>query len=464
MVLRILVGILFLPALAAGQTVPPEVHKITLHPSAVPSPVLRYRLFPEIRDLKAGNAALLYQRAHSPEWYGPLHKNTSFDKIDWHDTGLDKFPVAEADKVLAFRGMIEEIDRASRRTYCDWELNDRLRIDGIGLLLPDLQSFREYARLVDIRARRALVDRKFDEAAYSIQTGLSLARHCGEGPTLIHHLVGIAIANVQTTPIEDWIGLPDSPNLYWSLTTLPRPLIPLRNSLGGERLFIDSLFPGARELLHNPKAPPLALDKIDAAFRLLKGEAKESPLESLGFAAALAMGFQDAKKYLLAHDWTEARIEKLGTQQAVLLYMVAEYDRMFEQIEAAVTLPYVEAQPMLQRIEDEVKKSRKTWNTGMTLAALVLPAMQKVTMAHVRTDRRFASLRVIEALRLHAKEKGTLPDKLEDVTIVPIPLDAGTGKAFDYRRDGDTATLTLAPLRGGDVQTLRYELRLAASK
>jgi hypothetical protein len=36
---------------------------------------------------------------------------------------------------------------------------------------------------------------------------------------------------------------------------------------------------------------------------------------------------------------------------------------------------------------------------------------------------------------------GQLPDKLHDVTEVPLPNDPGTGKPFEYSRDGDTATL-----------------------
>jgi hypothetical protein len=40
-----------------------------------------------------------------------------------------------------------------------------------------------------------------------------------------------------------------------------------------------------------------------------------------------------------------------------------------------------------------------------------------------------------------AAHEGKLPDRLSDVTEVPLPHDPGTGKPFVYSREGDTATL-----------------------
>jgi hypothetical protein len=40
-----------------------------------------------------------------------------------------------------------------------------------------------------------------------------------------------------------------------------------------------------------------------------------------------------------------------------------------------------------------------------------------------------------------AAHGGRLPDKLEEVSIVPVPNDPGTGRPFEYQRDGQTATI-----------------------
>src|SRR5437870_2104505 len=45
------------------------VVKFRLHPAAAPVPALRYKLLPDLRDRRQGNAALLYYRAFAPEWY-----------------------------------------------------------------------------------------------------------------------------------------------------------------------------------------------------------------------------------------------------------------------------------------------------------------------------------------------------------------------------------------------------------
>ncbi|MCH8923200.1 MAG: hypothetical protein IIA67_08655 [Planctomycetes bacterium] len=62
--------------------------------------------------------------------------------------------------------------------------------------------------------------------------------------------------------------------------------------------------------------------------------------------------------------------------------------------------------------------------------------------AAARTQRRREVLRIVEALRLYAaRHDGRLPEKLSDVTEVPIPINPLTGKAFGYQLDGKTAVL-----------------------
>ena len=78
-------------------------------------------------------------------------------------------------------------------------------------------------------------------------------------------------------------------------------------------------------------------------------------------------------------------------------------------------------------------------------------------MAH---DRKVAALRLVEALRLHAGQKGSLPPSLDDVTCVPTPLNPMTGSPFDYRLEGETVIITL-PKSDGIGWEERYEVTLA---
>ena len=80
---------------------------------------------------------------------------------------------------------------------------------------------------------------------------------------------------------------------------------------------------------------------------------------------------------------------------------------------------------------------------------LLLPAVDKVYGAQVRTERRIASLRAVEAVRLHAaKNDGKLPAKLSDLSVVPVPLDPATLQPFGYEVSGNQFKIVVPALPG----------------
>ena len=83
---------------------------------------------------------------------------------------------------------------------------------------------------------------RFDDAIRTAQTMFAMSRHLGEHPTIIGDLVGIAIAATAIGPLEEMLGQPGCPNLYWALTNLPVPLIPLRTGVEGERTIVLAEF------------------------------------------------------------------------------------------------------------------------------------------------------------------------------------------------------------------------------
>jgi len=63
-----------------------------------------------------------------------------------------------------------------------------------------------------------------------------------------------------------------------------------------------------------------------------------------------------------------------------------------------------------------------------------------------RADRQLALLRIEEAIRLYAQaHSGQLPDSLDKIDAVPIPVDPMTGKPFLYRLQGDSAVVETPP-------------------
>ena len=77
-----------------------------------------------------------------------------------------------------------------------------------------------------------------------------------------------------------------------------------------------------------------------------------------------------------------------------------------------------------------------------------------------RTDRRFAALECVEALRLYAAQNGKWPAALADVTDVPVPTDPMTGKPFEYRVQENKAVLTRTPGKSDGPDAVSYEVFL----
>src|SRR5262249_60514752 len=89
------------------------------------------------------------------------------------------------------------------------------------------------------------------------QTLFAMSRHLGEHPTFIGDLVGIAVAFVAIGPLEEMLEQPGCPNMYWALTNLPNPLVPLDKGADGERL-VGSW--GFRDL---DDTAPMSADQIE---------------------------------------------------------------------------------------------------------------------------------------------------------------------------------------------------------
>jgi hypothetical protein len=81
--------------------------------------------------------------------------------------------------------------------------------------------------------------------------------------------------------------------------------------------------------------------------------------------------------------------------------------------------------------------------------------------AETRLDRRVAALRVVEAIRIHAAANdGKLPDTLDEVTIVPVPIDPATSTPFEYIREGEAARLTCPLLNNTPRSNVDYRITI----
>jgi hypothetical protein len=461
------------PALAQPpEPLEPETIKLTIHPAAAPVPALKYRLMPELRELKPGNAVLVYYRAHSPEWGINFRRSEMIKSLNTWIDNRRKLPPEELRVVQRDDVMLKQLDEAARRTYVDWEMAERLRKSGFATLLGDIQFFRTSGVLLAARSRFEMADKHFDKAVYSLETGMTFGRHVSQGATFVQFLIGVTITATTLEQVEELIQIPGSPNLYWALTELPTPYLDLRQSVGGERIILDSYFPGIRAMLDDPKAKPICQAQVEAMVDRLVNEL--GPLGAstiygwqarVGLALIAAQVYPQARQFLLAQGRSEKDVDAMPVLQVALMYEVYNYDRYYDDMAKWIRLPYWQALPGIKRAEQKLKEAKAAGpSTGATLAALLHPAMQNVHLAAARTDRRIAALRIIEAIRLYAAaHEGKLPAALADIRNVPIPTDPVTGQAFEYTAKGNRATLYAGPPLGGEinpVNTLRYELTL----
>jgi hypothetical protein len=180
------------------------------------------------------------------------------------------------------------------------------------------------------------------------------------------------------------------------------------------------------------------------------------PLEAL---ASMLEGYPRAKQFLIAQGRSAAEVEAMSAAQVILIYTMQTYDELRDDTFKWFSLPYTEARQGMERADKKLKESIANGREIIPFATLLLPAVFNVKNAETRSIQKIAALEVIEALRLYAAgHDGKLPETLQDIAEVPIPLDPYRGEPFIYVRNGDSARLE-SPFPNHDP--LRYEIQLA---
>jgi hypothetical protein len=399
---------------------------------AAPKPALRYQLLPELKEMNPGNPIPNYLRALLEEDFASSRQTLPASAL-------------------------RAADRAARLDKPDWQILLKVRTDGIGLLLPDLQKMRTLAASLQMRFQEEVGQHRFDDALVTAKTMFAMSRHVGEHPTLIGDLVGIAIAFVTIAPLDEMLQQPGCPNLYWALTNLPSPLVSLEKGLQGERALIQA------ELRELDDSAPMTADQLKKLvahidrLRASEGETNKkikSTRQWLDERTKNEESLAAARARLVEVGISEERLKQFPADQVILLDEKREYEVRRDEATKFMPLPTWEAEA-LQR---QLKQSKED-----SLFGFLLPALQKVRRAQGRLEQRIALLRHVEALRLYAAEHdGKLPEKLSDFPVPPPP-DPFTGKPFRYDVDGATAHFRGSPPPGEEKNpafNVHYEVTL----
>ena len=451
-----LMGIIPIAAVRSADA-PEEVTviKLSVEAKAAPKPALKHLLLPDLRDMQPGNAIHGYLICFMEQNALYYNKDTVAEREKWMVCPLSELP----DNLAAYGGSSSKnADYAARLDGCDWQILLKAKEHGISLLLPEVQQLRSLAGVLKVRYRGQVKSRQFDEAIKSHQTMFALARHLGEHPTLIGNLVGLAIANIAVGPFEEMIQQPDAPNLYWALTALPSSFIDIRQGMRGERLFVYAEF---KELIDATKVwDDDDVRKVRETSKRYASLLDVNNESSAKFEAWLLTRLKDDKwlaetrKWLIEMGLPEKVVAKYAPEQVMFQNLLKKYEIVRDDGEKWLHFPYWVAEPELSKLD----RARMGANEEDRIVSSLIAAYHKVRRAQARMDQRIAMLRIVEALRLHAAASaGKLPASLEEVKV-PLPVDPFTGKAFKYKVDGSTATLTGTPPKG-EEKTAAYNVR-----
>ena len=450
-------------ALLSAPSQPGQVVKLELPAKAMEAPALRHRVLPPLEEITVGNAVVHYATAFAPESWVFTRTTKDFDKQleKWLDGPLQELAKAGSPILGENFFPLAEVSRGARKSYCDWQMQERLK-DGISPLLPDIQGFRTLARFLRVRARWHLANNRPEKALRDIQTLLVFGRHISEGPTLIQYLVGVAVCQTGFQTMHEYMAHQGGANLFWPLAYTPVRFMPFMNAMEGERLFIGAEFPGLErdKPITQEKAQELAR-KFDKLMGMASsGETPKAPTVMPGLAL---LGYPEAKSYLseklkLAPDL----VAKMPVAQVVLIRQLDEYERVRDELFKAAMLPLPQALPTMRQVEEKWRVPANPLGPT-TLLRMMLPSMERVVLVQHRADRTIGALRVIEALRHHVAVKGALPEALEE-TGLPLPTDPYTLKPFNYKRTGPMSfTLEGVAPEGGKPHpsdSIRYEVTI----
>jgi hypothetical protein len=445
----------------------PTQIELSLTPATEPRPALKYSLAIGSRERTPGNGAQFYHRALFAQRGLPESHRKKYAEREaaWLEQPLTDKTRAEVKEFLAlYQPTFHELKVAVYREYCDWDfrLQNLKGMEAISFLLPEMQETRELARLLRLKARLEIAERRYDDAIETLRWGFQLAQDVSQEPLLIGNLVGLAIASVQIESLLELIKAPGAPNMYWAIATLPQPLIDVRKALEFERGFPEQIFPflkDAETVDRSPQEWQRILEESVADFAKLSSDMQmanaKTPrwVQQAGLTLMLAKVYPAAKEELIASGMDAKKVEAMSVAQVVAIQTARHTRESYDEVFKATLLPYPESLKFLTLEEHNKRRMAATvfmGTQGIPIAQMLMPAMLNVKRAELRGPRQFAVLQAVEALRMHAAKTGKLPASLSEVTVVPVPPNPVTREPFPYRLT-DTGAVLEMPLLSDEV-------------
>jgi hypothetical protein len=444
---------------ATTQANEPEVRSFELTPVAPPSPASKNTFQYAYHDRIPGNAAPIYLQAVL--LMDPAAPDKANDASNAYSAKDFKTFEKLADE-LDMPAMLVQIEQAGRRMSCDF--NPTLE-RGVMCLLPHLKFLAHgLERSLWMLTLREIEQGKIDDALLNLRRGYVLADNINE-PVMVTALVSDGSTRMMNEALAVLLSHPNSPNLYWAIRELPPRRPTMRRAWDCERSWIffqsEALkrFDAGESLTAEDWRNIMYRD-MGVVFTAMEKTYDFKSMKEIPHPDPIKDAAPEVLKQAQAHY---ASTHKVSADQAAAVdpaIVLGEY--YFHQFEVGVDrssklrmLPYDQLLPRIAEADRETNALRKN-NPANPFLALV-STWQKAVSTFAKTDRQFAALAGVEAIRSYAAANGgALPKSLDDVTETPVPENPMTGKQFEYRVENGVATLA-------DTQseaTLTYTIKI----
>jgi hypothetical protein len=276
-------------------------------------------------------------------------------------------------------------------------------------------------------------------------------------PFFVNQLVALGVHRAMFDRTTELIGQPESPNLYWALSTLPDSLVELDRAADFEGTLFANTFPVANDLdaprdARQWKKMSLQLLELLEQLQEIPPGAKPAPeedaysnlinelLQRLGATESRRIGFIKSAREELAALLKIApeKVAAMSDDEVGVRWYVQLRLSRDQKIAAVMRLDPREAWPRLKELQAEIDSLRQ--KTGGKGLEFFNPTNIYANAWALR--RQIAMLRVIEAVRHYtATGDKQLPKSLADVDGLSIPLDPLSGAPFEWSVEGEVATL-----------------------
>ena len=455
-----------------------QLWKLTLTPMPASQPALQYSLLPRYWEQRPGDATPFYLRVMMLESGLPdATRNAYRDHANaWTANQLEASVQEEIRTWLAaYDQLLEDLQVATyrERIEMDLRLRDLRGLEAIYFRLPEAQKTRDVARMLQIKVRLEISERRYDDAIETLRMGYRLAQFAAKTPTLINDLVGVAIANIMTHELVRLIGSPDAPNMYWAIVSLPRPLIDLREAFEHESGIGPQLFPFLKDAETARRTPQqwrqLIVDVLTSVHELTGDYAdKNAPITAAEAEKLIAKGYPLAKASLLEDGMDPQVVDEMSEGQVIAIHVARGNRRFYEENLKSILLSYPEARQQWALPQPKLKLAPAAANNidlkdgdVLRVFAILMPNFRLAWNAPMRIERQFAAIRAIEAIRMHAAaHDGKLPSSLAEITAVVVPKDPFLDQPFTYALDGSTAVLTTKAEGTDEIRSRDLSLRI----